>query len=67
MTSNNYNRKHLAKRIFESEYCGFYGCKWVAYNGKCGYGFWQQVTKYYKSIKNLKRFNKEFNDEHIKF
>ncbi len=56
--------RHLAKEIFKTYDIGnephYYGVVWVAYNQRYGIGFWQQVTKYYKSEKTLKRFNQKF-------
>ena len=56
--------RHLIKKIFKTYDMGcsphYYGVVWVAYNQRYGIGFWQQATKYYKSEKNLKRFNPEF-------
>ena len=56
--------RHLARNIFKTYDMGYsphyYGVVWVAYNQRYGAGFWQQATKYYKSKKNLKRFNPEF-------
>lgn len=56
--------RHLTKNIFKTYDMGcsphYYGVVWVAYNQRYGIGFWQQATKYYKSEKNLKRFNPNF-------
>ena len=56
--------KHLTRNIFKTYDMGcsphYYGVVWIAYNQRSGVGFWQQVTKYYKSKKNLKRFNPKF-------
>ena len=56
--------RHLARNIFKTYGMGcsphYYGVVWIAYNQRYGVGFWQQVTKYYKSKKNLKRFNPKF-------
>lgn len=56
--------RHLARNIFKTYDMGrkphYYGVVWIAYNQRYGVGFWQQVTKYYKSKKNLKRFNPKF-------
>ena len=55
--------RHLTTNIFKTYDMGqphYYGVVWVAYNQRYGAGFWQQATKYYKSKKNLKRFNQNF-------
>ena len=56
--------RHLTTNIFKTYDMGYkphyYGVVWVAYNQHYGAGFWQQATKYYKSEKNLKRFNPNF-------
>lgn len=55
--------RHLTTNIFKTYDMGkphYYGVVWVAYNERYGVGFWQQATKYYKSEKNLKRFNPKF-------
>lgn len=51
------------KRIMQNEN-KYFGVVWIPMNSSnedCSIGFWQQVTKYYSSIKNLKRFNQAFN------